>query len=103
MTDAMRIRLGLSVIAACTAAIALYGVMRVVQKLLFPEADPALVIWSEHAGFFWRSWTVVYAGGMLGFATWVLSEKHAARVTSFLATAVPIAAAILALQGLLVP
>ena len=42
-------------------------------------------------------------GGMLGFVTWVVSEKHAARVAALLAMAVPIAAVIVLVQGMLVP
>lgn len=98
-----RVRLGLSVVAACTSAVALYGILRVVQSLLFKEADPALVIWSEHAGFFWRALTVGYVGGMVGFLTWLATAKHTPRVVSVLTPAVPIAAAILTAQGLLVP
>lgn len=97
------VRLGLAVVAACTTAAALYGILRVVQKLLFKEADPALVIWSEHAGFFWRSLTVGYVGGMIGFVTWLATARHTPRVARILARAVPIAAAILTAQGLLVP
>lgn len=103
MSETTRARIGLSLIATCTAALALYGLMRVVQKIVFPEPDPALVIWSEHAGFFWRAWTVTYLGGMVGLATWMVSEHDPARVARVLARALPIATAILVAQGLLVP
>ena len=97
------VRLGLAIVAACATAIALYAALRVVQALLFKEPDPALVIWSEHAGFFWRALTVGYVGGMAGIVAWLASARHAARVAAVLAKAVPIAAALLAAQGLLVP
>ncbi len=103
MSEATRTRLALAVVAACTAATALYGIVRVAQALLFPEPDPALVIWSEHAGFFWRAWTVAYVGGMVGILTWAVAERDPARVARALATAVPIAALVVAAQGLLVP
>lgn len=103
MKDSTRVRLGLSVVAACASATALYAVMRVAQKLLFPEPDPALVIWSEHAGYFWRAWTVSYVAGMLGLVTWLLSDRHAPRISAILTRALPVAAALLLLQGLLVP
>lgn len=97
------VRLALSVIAACATAAGLYAILRVAQALIFAEPDPALVIWSEHAGYFWRGWTVAYVGGMVGFVTWLASGRDAARVAGVLARAVPAAAALLAAQGVLVP
>lgn len=97
------VRLGLAVVAACTTATALYAVLRVAQALMFKEPDPALVIWSEHAGFFWRALTVGYVGGMVGFMTWLASARSSGCVAAILARAVPIAATLLAAQGVLVP
>ena len=97
------VRLGLALVAMSTTAMALYAVLRVAQAQLFPEPDPALVIWSEHAGFFWRAWIVVYAGGMAAFHAWIASARHAPRVTRLLARALPAAAALLTAQALLVP
>ena len=53
-----QVRAGLAAVAACTTATGLYALVRVAQSLIFTEPDPALVIWSEHAGFFWRALTV---------------------------------------------
>lgn len=97
------VRVALSLVAACSTAAALYAIMRVFQALVFPEPDPALIIWSEHAGFFWRSWTVGYVGGMVAFVTWLVSARHALRVARVLTAAVPASAALLAAQGVLVP
>lgn len=98
-----QVRAGLSAVAACTTAAGLYAIMRVVQSLLFPEPNPALVIWSEHAGFFWRALTVAYVGGMAAFLAWIASGRSAARVAEVLARALPVAAALLAAQAILVP
>jgi hypothetical protein len=98
-----QVRAGLAAVAACTTAAGLYAIVRVVQSLLFPDANPALVIWSEHAGFFWRALTVGYVGGMSAFLAWIASARSAARVATLLARALPIAAALLAAQALLVP
>jgi hypothetical protein len=97
------VRLGLALVAACTTAAGIYALVRVTQALIFQEPDPALVIWSEHAGFFWRALTAGYAGGMVGFMTWLASARHPGRVAFVLTRAVPAAAALLAAQGLLVP
>lgn len=98
-----RVRAGLAVIAGCTAAMGLYAILRIAQALIFTEPDPALVIWSEHAGFFWRTWTVGYMGGMVALLTWMLTGRDAARVAALLVRALPIATAALATQAILVP
>ena len=100
---AWRLRAALAVIAWCTVAMGLYAIVRVAQSLIFVEPDPALVIWSEHAGFFWRTLISVYVGGMAAFITWLLTGREALRVASFLARALPVAACMLAAQALLVP
>lgn len=96
-------RAALAAIALCTTSAALYGLVRVGQSLIFNEPDPAMVIWSEHAGFFWRMWIVLYVGGTSAFVTWLASARHAQRIASILTRALPAAAAILAAQAILVP
>ncbi|MDB4936122.1 MAG: hypothetical protein JWP87_3094 [Labilithrix sp.] len=98
-----RVRVGLAVVAACGSAVGLYGVLRVAQAIVFPESDPAMVIWSEHAGFFWRVWTVGYIGGMVGILTWMAAGRDAARVARVLVRALPVAAGLLAAQAIFVP
>jgi hypothetical protein len=101
--EGARVRGGLAVVGGCTAAMALYAIVRVGQALIFTEPDPALVIWSEHAGFFWRTWTVLYVGGMAALVTWMLAGRDAPRVAAVLTAALPIAACLLAAQAILVP
>jgi hypothetical protein len=103
VSETRSVRLALAVISACSAAGTLYAGLRVVQKLLFIEPDPSLVIWSAHAGYFWRAWIAVYVGGMLGFVTYVAAERNAARTSRALATSVVLAAILVTAQGLLVP
>ena len=107
MTDEGReptlVRLGLALVATCTAATILYALLRAAQALLFREPDPALVIWSEHAGFFWRALTAGYGGGMVGFVAFQRAERHAAAVATALARAVLVAATLLAAQAMLIP
>lgn len=99
----IRVRLALAFGAACTTATGLYAVLRVAQAILFPEPDPALVLWSAHAGFFWRAWTVAYVGGMAAVLAWLASAQRPERVARALARAVPAATALLAVQAALVP
>ncbi len=97
------VRLGLAVIAAALAATALYGLLRLGQKLLFAEADPATVIWSEHAGYFWRALTAGYVGGMMGVAVWFIAGRESGPTVRALAKALPFVVALITAQGLLVP
>lgn len=101
--EPVAVRLGLSVIATCTIALALYPILRVAQAIVFPEPDPAHVLWSEHAGFFWRGWTVFYVGGMGGFLAWLSATRAAHRLSRLLAWAIPVAAALLTAQALFFP
>lgn len=101
--EGWRVRGALAVVGGCTAAMALNAIVRVGQALIFTEPDPALVIWSEHAGFFWRTWTVLYVGGMAALLTWMLAGRDAPRVAAVLASALPAAACLLAAQAILVP
>ena len=103
MTDSTAVRVALAAVAACTSATALYALLRIVQKLVFPEPDPALVIWSEHAGYFWRAWTAVYAGGMVGFVTYLVAKRAPERTARVVAIAIVVATIVLGAQGLLVP
>lgn len=99
----MKERLALATIASCLAAAIVYPLLRLAQRLLFDEPDPALVLWSEHAAYFWRVWTAAYVGGMFGFAAWSAAQKNAARVARLFTPALVTAAVLLAVQALLVP
>ena len=97
------IRLALAAMAGCVTAVALYAIVRGLQLVLFPEPNPATVIWSAHAGYFWRVWIVAYAGGMASLFAWKCSGRDPARVARLLAGAVGVAAVLVLLQGLLLP
>jgi hypothetical protein len=103
VTEPRSVRLALGALATCIAATALYAALRVVQSLLFREANPALVLWSEHAGFYWRAWSAAYAGGTVGFVAYVAAGRDAARTARVLSKALVVATLLLLAQGLLVP
>ncbi len=96
-------RLGLAFLAACVSSVLFYGVLRVVQSRLFPEPNPAMVIWSAHAGFFWRCWTVAYAGAMVGFLAYGAAARYPERVARALVRTLGVAVVVLTLQSVLVP
>ena len=79
-----------------------YAVVRTGQHLLFTEPDPAALIWSAHAGFFWRAWTVAYAGGMAAFAVLVAPHRTGLAARA-LAPGIAVAASLLVLQTIFFP
>jgi hypothetical protein len=103
VTPSPRVRVALALQGACIATVALYAVLRLVQALLYPEPNPATVIWSAHAGYLWRAWTVAYAGAMAGFATFAAAKKHEALVCRVLLGGLSVAAGLIVVQGLFVP
>jgi hypothetical protein len=97
------IRIALSAMAACVTAVALYALLRGVQFVMFREPNPATVIWSAHAGYFWRALIVSYAGGMGGMLAWMVAGRAPERVARVLGSGVIVAAALILVQGLLLP
>jgi hypothetical protein len=93
----------LGFMAACVASVGFYGALRILQSHLFSEADPATVIWSAHAGYYWRCWTVAYAGTMVGFLGYGAAKRHPERVARALVHALTVAIVVAVYQGVMVP
>lgn len=85
------------------AAVAAYALVRSVQFFVYPDPNPATLVWSAHAGFFWRSWTCAYAGAIAGFVAYVPTRRNLAASVRALGPAVAIAGALLALQTAVFP
>ena len=98
-----KLRLALALSWSLVSSTFLYGVVRGIQKRLFPEANPATVIWSAHAGYFWRIWIVLYASGTVGFLVWYFSREHSENLAKHLKNGVIVAAITIAVQGILLP
>ena len=101
--------LSMSVSAAIASALVLptlvlvYAAVRVLQAWLYPEPDPATVIWSTRIGLFWRLGLCGYVGLMLlplGLRWARRDPVGAARTVAWL---VPVSAVALALQAGWVP
>jgi hypothetical protein len=87
----------------CVVAVFAYGALRGVQFVLFPEANPATVVWSAHAGYFWRVWCVLYAGGAAAFVAYVLARRDAERAARALLPGLAVASAIIIVQATFLP
>ncbi|UQA61997.1 hypothetical protein [Polyangium aurulentum] len=80
-----------------------YAALRVLEAALFPEADPAIVIWSDRSRFVWRALIATYLGGMGAFGGYALGGRSARAAASLLPPVVLVGATLLALQGALWP
>lgn len=96
----MKTRLALAIATGCASAALLYSILRVIQALVLPEPDPTTVMWSEHSGFFWRSWTCAYVGGAIALIAHRFAGERTAKILA--RAIVPITLAVAA-QALFVP
>ncbi len=93
----MSSRAAAALAAGTSSAVLIYALLRLAQRVLLTEPNPAEVLYSEHAGFFWRSWTAIYAGGMIALAARLASDRRpalAARLVSALVVAAAMALAV---------
>jgi hypothetical protein len=98
-----RVSLAVSIAWGLLVSVAGYAILRGLQAVLSPAADPARLVWSAHAGFFWRAWTVSYAGGIAAFVTLALARGRSERAARALAPGVVVAASLLVLQSVIFP
>jgi hypothetical protein len=64
-------------------AVIAYALARVTERVLFPEPNPAMLLWADHSPFTWRVCLAVYIGGagvFGGFAAARRSGPASARV-----------------------
>lgn len=93
----------LALAAGACATVAWYTLVRAGQHLAYGETNPAEVVYSEHAAYFWRAWTASYLGAMTSFTVWLFAGRAEARVARALSTAIVAAAALLVLQAIFIP
>ncbi len=84
-------------------AVLLYGAVRAIQYFVFPEPNPATVVWTAHSGYFWRIWIVAFAGGIAAFGAYLMAQRNAGRVARALVPGVAIATIVVTTQGVLLP
>jgi hypothetical protein len=94
---------GISVCWGCVVAVSAYAIVRAIQFVLYPDPNPATLVWSAHAGFFWRCWTCIYAGGTAAFIAFLLARGRPEAAVRGLAPAIAVSALLLALQTTFLP
>ena len=93
----------IAAVSALLVAVALYPTLRGIQLLLYPEANPATVVWTAHAGYFWRVWICAFGGALAGLVVFSLGEPARARLVRALPMCAAVACALLVLQAVFLP
>jgi hypothetical protein len=94
---------GVALAWGMAVAVGSYALVRTVQFFVYPDPNPATLVWSAHAGFFWRCWTCAYAGAIAAFVAYVPTRRHLAASVKALGPAVATVAVLLALQTAVFP
>jgi hypothetical protein len=101
--DELLATVGVSLCWGCVVGVGAYAVVRGIQFFLYPDPNPATLVWSAHAGFFWRCWTCAYAGGLAAFVAFLFTQQRFDRSVAALAPAIAVAAVLLAVQVIIFP
>jgi hypothetical protein len=94
---------GVAACWGCLVAVGAYAVVRGVQFFVYPDPDPAMLVWSAHAGFFWRCWTCAYAGGIAAFVAYLGTRAWFDLSVRALRPAIAVVAILLAVQVTFLP
>ncbi len=83
------------------AMVAVYAITRTLEALLLPQPNPATVIQSLHAGYFWRAWIAAYSGAFIALVAALLART--APLARLALRALPWVALLAVVQALFVP
>jgi hypothetical protein len=84
-------------------AVGAYAVVRGIQFFLYPDPNPATLVWSAHSGFFWRCWTAGYAGGLAAFVAFIVALRSPEGMVRSLTAGIVTSALLLVLQSTVFP
>ena len=98
-----RARVAVAVCAGLEVAVLAYALLRVVAFALFREPNPALVTYSVHSAYFWRSWTAAYAGALAAVSFAFVARSRPRLVVAALEALLPWSTAALVAQAVAVP
>jgi hypothetical protein len=101
-----RDRLGDACVAAAfaLAATALaYPMLRLFERAMFREPNPAALVWSDRSPLVWRAITAAYAGGAAAFLGLALARRDATLAGRVLGVIVLAAVALVVVQAAVAP
>jgi hypothetical protein len=89
--------------AGAAASVIAYAALRVLERALFPEPNPAALIWSDQSAFVWRSAMALYLGGAGVFAGVGMALRAPRAAGRGILALVAVAVAAILAQGALCP
>jgi hypothetical protein len=93
---------GIAVGAACS--VIAYALLRaLLERALFPEPNPAVLIWADRSPFVWRAAIALYVGGAAVFGGTALAGRSPRAAARCLLGAVAVAVLAIVVQGALWP
>lgn len=96
-------RMTIALAFGCAVTVFAYSTVRIVDVLLFPEPNPAIVVWTDRSRFVWRALVAVYLGGASVFAGFGLVNRTPERSSTWLEWTVLAAASSLLGQAVFAP
>jgi hypothetical protein len=96
-------RITIALAFGCAVTVFAYSTVRIVDVLLFPEPNPAIVVWTDRSRFVWRALIAVYLGGASVFAGFGLVNRRPERSSVWLEWTVLAAATSLLGQAVFAP
>lgn len=89
--------------AGAIVAAAAYPALRLLDAALFPQANPASIVWSSQSVFAFRVAIAAHLGSLGAFGAFVLATRAPRTFARWLRAALPVVAALVALQAVLRP
>ena len=89
--------------AGAALAVIAYALVRVLERALFAEPNPAMLIWSDQSAFVWRGVIALYLGGSGVFAGYALATRSPRFAARGLLAMTMAAVAAIVVQGALWP
>jgi hypothetical protein len=84
-------------------AVVAYAGIRVLERALFLEPNPAMLLWADRSPFVWRAIIALYIGGAGVFGGFVAARRASASAARGLFLLVATATAAVVVQGALWP
>jgi hypothetical protein len=91
--------LSIGVASGAAVAVIAFAIVRVLERMLFLEPNPAALIWSEQSPFLWRCAIALYLGGAGVFGGHALAARSPRRAARWLFVALAAATAAIVIQG----
>ncbi len=102
-SGALRAMLSLGVALGCAASVLAYAAIRMIERELFLEPNPAMLIWADHDPFAWRVALALYVGGAGAFGGVALASRSPAAAARGLVALMGAALVAVVVQGVIWP